>query len=120
MLELDPEKAIANNAKLDEVLATLRSISETDDRYVDLILACRAIQLMNRVHLRINRIPGYEDGEAILRDFEAWLPEYRAAWLRENKLSQLDNVDKFVRDISVMPVSSLAATETAGEFQRNS
>ena len=120
MLELDPEKAIANNAKLDEVIATLKSISETDDRYVDLILACRAIQLMNRVHLRINRIEGYGDGEAILRDFEAWLPEYRAAWLRENKLSQLDKVDKFVRDISVMPVSSLAATETAGEFQRNS
>ncbi len=119
-LELDPEKAIANNAKLDEVIATLKSISETDDRYVDLLLSCRAIQIMNRVHLRINCIPGYEDGEAILRDVEAWLPEYRASWLRENKLSQLDNVDKFMREIAVMPVSSMAEAEVAETFQRNS
>ena len=119
-LELDPDKAIANNAKLDEVIATLKSISETDDRYVDLLLACRAIQIMNRVHLRMNCIPVYEDGEAILRDVEAWLPEYRASWLRENKLSQLDNVDKFMREIAVMPVSSVAEAEVAETFQRNS
>ncbi len=119
-LELDPDKAIANNAKLDEVIATLKSISETDDRYVDLLLACRAIQIMNRVHLRINCIPGYEDGEAILRDVEAWLPEYRAAWLRENKLSQLDKVDVFMREIATMPVSSMAEAEVAETFQRNS
>ncbi len=118
-LELDPEKAIENNKKLDEVLATLRSISETDDRYVDLILAARAIQFMNRIHLRLNRIPGYDDGMSILRDVKAWLPEYRAAWLRENKLSQLNIFDEFIREICVMPQSKVAKDAEVAKADRN-
>lgn len=118
-LELDPEKAIENNKKLDEVLATLRSISETDDRYVDLILAARAIQFMNRIHLRLNRIPGYEDGMSILRDVKAWLPEYRKAWLRENKLSQLNIFDEFIREICIMPQSKVAKDAEVAKADRN-
>ena len=118
-LELDPDKAIENNKKLDEVLATLRSISETDDRYVDLILAARAIQFMNRIHLRLNRIPGYEDGMTILRDVKAWLPEYRQAWLRENKVSQLNIFDEFIREICIMPQSKVAKDAEVAKADRN-
>ncbi len=118
-LGLDAEKAIENNKKLDEVLATLRSISETDDRYVDLILAARAIQLVNRIHLRLNRIPGYEDGQTLLRDVKAWLPEYRKAWLRENKLSQLNIFDEFIREVCVMPQSKVAKDAEVAQADRN-
>lgn len=119
-LECDMDKAIANNAKLDEVIATLKSISEEDDRYVDLLLACRAIQIMNRVHLRLKNHPDYQDGNAILADVEEWLPEYREAWLRENKPSQIDLITKFMRDICVMEERSAEAAGAAETFARNS
>jgi len=119
-LECDMDKAIANNAKLDEVIATLKSISEDDDRYVDLLLACRAIQIMNRVHLRLKNHPDYQDGNAILADVEEWLPEYREAWLRENKPSQIDLITKFMRDICVMEERSAEAAGAAETFARNS
>ena len=102
-LALDADKAIENNRTLDKVIETLRSIpdSEGDERYTDLILACRAIQLMNRVHLKINGIEGYTDKEALLADFEKWIPEYREAWLRDNKESQIGLIEKFVREIAL-------------------
>ncbi len=102
-LALDADKAIENNRTLDKVIETLRSIpdNEGDERYTDLILACRAIQLMNRVHLKINGIEGYTDKEALLADFEKWIPEYREAWLRDNKESQIGLIEKFVREIAL-------------------
>ncbi len=102
-LALDADKAIENNRTLDKVIETLRSIpdSEGDERYTDLILACRAIQLMNRVHLKINGIEGYTDKEPLLADFEKWIPEYREAWLRDNKESQIGLIEKFVREIAL-------------------
>ena len=102
-LALDADKAIENNRTLDKVIETLRSIpdSEGDERYTDLILACCAIQLMNRVHLKINGIEGYTDKEALLADFEKWIPEYREAWLRDNKESQIGLIEKFVREIAL-------------------
>ena len=71
---------------------------------MDLLLVCRAIQLMNQVCLRINKVDGYLDGEKILAQFEEWLVGYRAAWLRDNKESQLELVADFVREISCMNV----------------
>ena len=102
-LALDADKAIENNRTLDKVIETLRSIpdSEGDERYTDLILAWCAIQLMNRVHLKINGIEGYTDKEALLADFEKWIPEYREAWLRDNKESQIGLIEKFVREIAL-------------------
>ena len=56
---------------------------------------------MNRVHLKINGIEGYTDKEALLADFEKWIPEYREAWLRDNKESQIGLIEKFVREIAL-------------------
>ena len=103
-LPLDVEKAIANIKTLDGVMDTIRSVSETDERFVDLLLACRAIQLMNQVCLRINKVEGYLDGEKLREQFEQWLVGYRAAWLRDNKESQLELIADFVREISCMEV----------------
>ena len=119
-LECDTDKAIAHIAKLDGVIETLKSISEEDTRYIDLILSCRAIQIMNRVHLRLKNHPDYQDGNAILADVEDWLVDYRAAWLRESKPSQIDLITKFMRDICVMEERSAEAAGTAEQFQRNS
>ena len=67
----------------------------------DLVIACRAIQLMNRVCLKIKGVEGYQDKVQLLYDVEEWLRDYRAAWLRENKLSQLDLIDRFMHEVAI-------------------
>lgn len=100
-LECDTDKAVEHIAKLDEVIAAIKSVSEDDERFVDLVLACRGIQLMNRVCLKIKGVEGYQDKTQLLYDVEAWLEEYRAAWLRDNKVSQIDLIDRFMREVAI-------------------
>ena len=100
-LACDTDAAIAHIAELDGVIAALRGIGEDDERISDLILSCRAIQLMNRVCLKIKGVEGYTDRVALLYDVEAWLKPYRESWLRENKLSQLDLVDRFMHEVAI-------------------
>lgn len=100
-LECDTEKAIENIARLDDVIATIKSVNEEDERFVDLLIACRAIQLMNRVCLKIKGVEGYQNKADLLADVEAWLVDYRAAWLRDNKVSQLDLIDRFMHEVAI-------------------
>lgn len=100
-LACDTDAAIAHIAELDGVIAALRGIGEDDERISDLILSCRAIQLMNRVCLKIKGVEGYTDRVTLLYDVEAWLKPYRESWLRENKLSQLDLVDRFMHEVAI-------------------
>lgn len=100
-LGCDTEKAIRNIARLDETIKTIKSVDESDERFVDLLIACRAIQLMNRVCLKIKGVEGYQNKADLLADVEAWLVDYRAAWLRDNKVSQLDLIDRFMHEIAI-------------------
>lgn len=100
-LGCDTEKAVQNIARLDDVIATIKSVDEEDERFVDLLIACRAIQLMNRVCLKIKGVEGYQNKADLLEDVEAWLVDYRAAWLRDNKLSQLDLIDRFMHEVAI-------------------
>ena len=103
-LPLDTARTIADLTTLDGVIAQLRAISKTDPRFVDLALACRGIQLVHRACLRIHHVEGYHDGEALLRDVKAWLADYEAAWLRDNKESGFRHIAEFVRALAVMDV----------------
>ena len=51
--------------------------------------------------LHIRGVVGYEDGEKLQEQFDSWFEEYRAAWLRENKLSQLDLIDRFMHEVAI-------------------
>ena len=100
-LNCDTAKAIEHIATLDETIRLINSVSTDDDRMRDLVIACRAIQLMNRVCLKIKGVEGYQDKVQLLYDVEEWLRDYRAAWLRENKLSQLDLIDRFMHEVAI-------------------
>lgn len=97
--EVDPEKAKENIAKCEEILAKLENIGNPDDnRFTDLKLAARAIALMNREVMMINKVEGVSRDD-LRKDFAAWMPEYREAWLRENKVSQINLIENFISEI---------------------
>ena len=66
----------------------------------DLILAARAIELMNRLVLTVNGAEGCDGREELQEQFDLWLSDYSRAWLRDNKPSQLWRVEEFVRNIT--------------------
>ncbi len=66
----------------------------------DLILSCRAIELMNHLVLCINNIDGYTDKNALQTEFDAWLSDYERAWLRDNKPSDLWRIKEFISNIT--------------------
>lgn len=78
----------------------LSSLKRDDPVITDLILAARAIELMNREALYVNGVEGYGDGEALQRDFDSWLEEYSAAWLRDDKISGLPRLQDFIKNIT--------------------
>ncbi len=97
--EVDPKKATENIEKCEEILKTLDRISASgDDRIEDLKLAARAIQLMNREVMMINHV-GDIDRDLLKKDFSEWMAEYKTAWLRENKISQINLIEKFINEI---------------------
>ena len=81
----------------------LSSLERKDAVITDLILAARALELMNREVLYVNGVTGYEDGATLQRDFDEWLADYRAAWLRDDKPSGLDRLSEFIKHITEIP-----------------
>lgn len=102
-LEVHPEQCIANMARIDEITEELREIGSQDDPvYVDLILACRAIKLMNKVHLMINGHEDYQDRASLKAEWSAWFKEYKKVWLGENKESQINRIGEFLDSITTL------------------
>ncbi len=66
----------------------------------DLILSCRAIELMNRLMLCISGYNGYTDSAALQADFNAWLSDYEIAWNRDDKPSGLSRIKDFISNIT--------------------
>ncbi|MDD6094809.1 MAG: beta-N-acetylhexosaminidase [Clostridia bacterium] len=82
----------------------LRSLGrESDPRIEDMILAAEGILLMNREYLYVNEVEGYGDGETLQKDFNDWLKRYKAAWLRDDKPSQLWRLSEFIENITKVP-----------------
>ena len=69
----------------------------------DLILAARALELMNRLVLCVNGVEGFTDKASLQNDFDEWLEEYRAAWLRDDKPSGLPRLAEFIKHITDVP-----------------
>ncbi|MBR7082874.1 MAG: hypothetical protein IKI51_02540, partial [Clostridia bacterium] len=69
----------------------------------DLILAARALILMNRLFLAACGVEGYDDYEAIGKlqdDFDMWLSDYSKSWLRADKLSGLPRLQEYIKHIT--------------------
>ena len=80
--------------------ARLEALKRDDSIICDLILSCRAIELMNRLVLCINNAEGYTDKKALQADFDQWLSDYSSAWLRDDKPSDLWRLQEFVQNIT--------------------
>lgn len=80
--------------------ARLEALGRNDAVICDLILSARAIELMNRLVLCINNVDGYTDRKALQTEFGLWLRDYSAAWLRDDKPSDLWRVREFVEKIT--------------------
>lgn len=98
------ERCIASKEACRREVERLSSLSERSVAVEDLILSARAIELMNREVLYVNGEAGYTDGAALQRDFDLWLSDYSAAWLRDDKPSQLFRIEEFIRSITKVPV----------------
>lgn len=81
----------------------LASLNRNDGIVTDLILACRALSLMNRLTLYVNNVEEYGDKDRLQADFNAWLQDYSAAWLRDNKASGLWRIREFIENITDVP-----------------
>ncbi len=79
----------------------LEALGRDDAVICDLILACRAIELMNRLVLCINNTDGYGNRRSLQSEFDAWLSDYSAAWLRDYKPSDLWRLQEFIGEITV-------------------
>ncbi len=80
-----------------EKLATL---GRNDSIVCDLMLSCKALELMNRLVLCINNVEGYTDKSALQAEFDLWLEDYSAAWLRDDKPSDLWRIKEFISKIT--------------------
>jgi len=102
-LEVDPEKCIANISRADEILAEFIEAGDPRDPiFVDLTLAARAVKLMNKVHLMIKGTDGFSDRVALKAEWSQWFKEYKAAWLRDDKPSQIDLIGEFLDSITTL------------------
>jgi len=87
----------------EEEISTLSSLERCDPVICDLILAARALALMNREVLFVNGVDGFRDGKELQQDFNEWLKDYSAAWLRDDKPSGLPRLQKFIEHITEVP-----------------
>ena len=46
-----------------------------------------------------NNHVGDIDRDLLKKDFSEWMAEYKTAWLRENKISQINLIEKFINEI---------------------
>ena len=77
----------------------LSSLGRDDSIICDLLLSCRALELMNRAVLCINGAEGYACKKALQGEFSDWLSDYSAAWLRDDKPSGLSKIQEFIKSI---------------------
>lgn len=102
-LEVDPEACRRNLARADEILLEFIETGELSDPvFVDLKLAARAVKLMNKVHLMIKGDPDFQDRAALKLEWAEWFSEYRDAWLRDNKPSQIEMIGEFLDSITTL------------------
>ena len=98
---LTAEDVFANIEICRSETSRLESLGRTDSIFEDLILSARALELMNRLMLYLNGVDG--DGNALQNDFNLWLEDYRAAWLRDDKPSDLWRIEEFIKNITELP-----------------
>ncbi|MBQ3527275.1 MAG: family 20 glycosylhydrolase [Clostridia bacterium] len=81
----------------------LEGLKCRDSVITDLILAFRALELMNRELLYVNDAEGYGDKDALQGDFDTWFSDYSKAWLRDNKPSGLNRIREVIESITDVP-----------------
>ena len=96
-LAADLPQIQAHIGECEALLKQLRDLGG-DARFTDLGLAAQAILLLNKTVLLLNGKVGFGRDE-LQRAWEAWIPAYESAWLRDNKPSQLSRVTQFIRDL---------------------
>lgn len=102
-LGVDPEKCEANIGEADRILGEFIEAGDPKDPvFVDLTLAARAVKLMNKVHLMIKGVEGFQDRVALKAEWAEWFREYRLAWLRDNKKSQIELIGEFLDSITTL------------------
>lgn len=87
-----------------EELERLCSLEGKNRVIEEIILAVRAIALMNREVLYVNGVAGYTDRESLKKDFDSWLSDYSASWLSDNKPSDLWRIEEFIKRITDVPI----------------
>ncbi|MBQ0101788.1 MAG: beta-N-acetylhexosaminidase [Firmicutes bacterium] len=98
VFEGDANLIAANIAKTEEIEKALSSLDGNKEIISDLILSCKAIRLMNSMIL-YTKGGGLMNRVELAGEIGAFLPEYRAQWLRENKESQLIRIERFLAEL---------------------
>ncbi|MBR6917126.1 MAG: beta-N-acetylhexosaminidase [Clostridia bacterium] len=102
-LAVDADRCIENIKRADEILCEFIEAGDIDDPvFVDLRLAARAVKLMNKVHLMIKGVEWYGDRAALRAEWSEWFREYRVAWLRDNKPSQIEMIGEFLDSLTTL------------------
>lgn len=100
---LNEGDAIDNIGICKKAMEELSSLGRNDAVIADIVLAARALILMNRLFLAALGVEGYDGYGALGKlqdDFDGWLPDYSASWLRVDKLSGLPRLQEYIRHIT--------------------
>jgi hypothetical protein len=101
-LEADIPKILEHIAHCQELLQKFRELgADTDPCMGDLAVAAQAIRLLNQTVLFLSGHAEFTRTQ-LKEWWEAWIPDYENAWLRENKLSQLGLVVQFLEQLTKM------------------
>lgn len=100
VMSLGPKDAIRSVEICEGELQKLSGLDIKPDVKEDLILAVKALILMNREALYVNGVKGYRDREGLQRDFDGWFCNYSSSWLRDNKPSDLWRIGDFISKIT--------------------
>ncbi|MBQ7670663.1 MAG: beta-N-acetylhexosaminidase [Clostridia bacterium] len=102
-LEVDVDRCRANITRADEILYEFIEAGDpADPVFVDLKLAARAVKLMNKVHLMIKGEEDFQDRVSLKAEWAEWFREYRIAWLRDDKPSQIELIGEFLDSITTL------------------
>ncbi len=95
-IEADEEVCRQHAAICADVIEQLRIPAKTNARLNELRLAAGGVKLMNEFYLHL---AGFEPRKV---DYVDWLTEYRAAWMRTDKPSQLSRIEEFIRAVCAL------------------
>ena len=98
--DYDPQDNINSIELCRQAAEELTALNSDDKRITDLILAAKAIELMNREYLYVNKADGFCDGRELQEDFDSWLMDYSGAWLAGCKPSGLGRLQEFIKNIT--------------------